>query len=120
MALLLVRCSGTSNELGAKPDNLVEADKMANILVEVHLSEARVAKLGLTSTDSAALVFKRLQTATLKKFDVDTAAYTQSYIYYSARPAKLAGIYEKVLDKLKVIERKASANVGKRQPGPTI
>ena len=90
---------------------------MADILVEVHLTEARVSKLGLVSTDSAALVFKRLHFATLKKFEVDTAAYTRSYIYYSSRPTLLAGIYEDVVAQLKEAEKKAHAKQGAK---PTV
>ena len=109
LCLLLVRCSSDSSELGAKPANLVEEDKMAAILTEVHLSEARISKLAIGSADTSALLFKRLQSNTLKKFDVDTASYTKSFVYYSSRPDKLAKIYEQVIEKLKAIEKKKAA-----------
>jgi hypothetical protein len=82
---------------------------MAAILTEVHLSEARISKLAIGSADTSALLFKRLQSNTLKKFDVDTASYTKSFVYYSSRPDKLAKIYEQVIEKLKAIEKKKAA-----------
>lgn len=118
LGLLLSQCNGAP-ELGAKPANLVDEPKMVAILTEVHLSEARIAKLGIGSGDTSALLFNRLQTQTLKKFDVDTTTYTQSFVYYSAHPAKLTKIYEQVVDKLKAIEKNKAAKAGKTKPTVT-
>ncbi|ARK11556.1 DUF4296 domain-containing protein [Fibrivirga algicola] len=118
LSLLLVQCNSGSTELGAEPANLVDEEKMANILTEIHLAEARVSKMAIPSTDTSTLLFKRLQSQTLKKFDVDTASYTKSFIYYSARPAKLAKIYEQVVEKLTVIERKKAERSSKSKPTP--
>jgi DNA-directed RNA polymerase len=120
LCLLLVRCTSNGpTELGAKPANLVDEDKMADILAEVHLSEARISKMAIGSADTSAILFKRLHTNTLKKFGVDTASYTQSFVYYSARPGKLAKIYEQVLDKLKAIEKEKAATSSKTKPTAT-
>ncbi|MEZ0486933.1 DUF4296 domain-containing protein [Fibrella aquatica] len=117
LCLLFVQCSREKKlELGAEPANLVDEDKMADILAEVHLSEARISKMGIVSVDTSALLFKRLQTKTLKKFDVDTATYTQSFVYYSSRPAKLAKIYEQVIEKLKVAEEEKKKITSNRKP----
>ncbi len=117
LCLLLIRCTSDGpTELGAKPAHLVDEDQMATILAEVHLAEARVGKMAIGSADSSALLFKRLYTNTLKKFGVDTASYTQSFVYYSARPEKLANIYEQVLEKLKVIEKEKAATARKTKP----
>ena len=107
--------SGNPTELGAEPANLVDEDKMAGILTEVHLSEARITKLNIGSSDTSALLFKRLHTQTLKKFDVDTASYSQSFVYYSAHPDQLAKIYEQVVDKLKAIEKENAAKASKQK-----
>ncbi|WP_375446024.1 DUF4296 domain-containing protein [uncultured Fibrella sp.] len=116
LGLLLMQCtSGGSAELGAEPDNLVDEDKMVDILTETHLSESRIARLAIGSADTSALLFKRLHTQTLKKFDVDTASYSQSFVYYSAHPDKLAKIYEEVVDKLKAIEKEKAAKAGKQK-----
>jgi hypothetical protein len=119
--LLFIRCGAGKNELGSAPDNLIGPDKMANILADIHMAEARVGKLNIANSDSAAIVFKRLQGKAFAKAQVDTSAYTKSYVYYSSHPAELAGIYEKVLEKLKVGQKQKEADLRKnpKQGAPT-
>jgi hypothetical protein len=117
--LLLVAvlgCGGSNAELGEKPANLVSEEKMAQMLARVHINEARVAKHGYASADSNAILFNRLQTQNLAKFDVDTAAYTQSYIYYSARPDRLTRIYEQVIELLKAEQQKKQKALVSKKP----
>lgn len=85
----------------SKPDNLVAPERMAQILAEVHITEARVSRMGLRSSDSSAIVYKRLEQNIYKKYQVDTAAYAKSYTYYSTHPAELEAIYNEVVEKLK-------------------
>ena len=118
LGLFFGQCTNGPTEPGAKPDNLVDETKMAAILTDVHLAEAKISKMGIASTDTTALLFKRLHTQTLKKLDVDTASYSQSFVYYSARPEKLARIYEQVVEKLKVIAKEKEAKVGRSKPNP--
>ena len=94
VALALAGCAGDDGS--SKPDDLIDADKMADILTEIHLAESQVARYALSSSDSTKLLFERLNTRILKKFEVDTSAYRQSYIYYSSHPAKLEAIYKEV------------------------
>jgi hypothetical protein len=117
LCLLLGQCTSDGpTKLGDKPANLVDEDKMADILAEVHLSEARISKMAIGSADTSALLFKRLQSNILKKFGVDTASYTQSFVYYSARPDKLSKIYEQVIENLKAIEKEKAAKTSKTKP----
>ncbi|MBO0952792.1 DUF4296 domain-containing protein [Fibrella forsythiae] len=119
ICLFFAQCTSTGTpELGAKPANLVDEDKMAAILTQVHLSEARIVKLTIGSSDTSALLFKRLQAQTLKKFNVDTASYTQSFVYYSSHPAKLAKIYEQVVENLKEVEKEKKEKVSTTRPKP--
>lgn len=114
---LLMRCTSDGPAgLGAKPDNLIDEPKMVAILTDVHLDEARLSKMNLSSVDTAAILFKRLHQRTLHKFAVDTATYNRSFAYYSARPAKLSKIYEQVVERLKVIEKKKTAQAHKQPP----
>ena len=114
LCLFLGQCTNDPSE----PDNLVDEAKMAAILTDVHLAEAKITKMGIASTDTNALLFKRLQARILKKVDVDTAAYSRSFVYYSARPEKLSRIYEQVVAKLKVIEKEKEAKAGRSKPKP--
>ena len=100
-SLLFMQCRPDKSELGAAPDNLITPDKMASILADIHLAEAHVGKLNMRNSDSAAIVFKRLQSRAFTNARVDTSAYAKSYVYYSSHPAELARIYEQVIEKLK-------------------
>jgi len=95
MIRLLTGCQ-TDN----RPDNLVDTDKMANILTDVHLAEARVSRLGVASIDSSNLMYKRLESHILRKYSVDTSAYEKSYIYYSSHPREMEVIYKRIVEKL--------------------
>ena len=98
--LLLAACSPPANDPTRRPDNLLPTDQMVAILTEVHMAESRVSRLGLTSADSSALVYKQLEERIYKKFKVDTAAYRLSYIYYASDPARLEAIYKEVVKRL--------------------
>lgn len=98
--LLIEACQPTGTDRSLQPDNLIPADKMAQILTEVHLAESRVSKLGLSAADSSAMVYKRLERQIYKKLNVDTAAYNRSYTYYAANPAELEAIYKVVVKNL--------------------
>jgi len=93
---LLTGCQTTDD----KPDNLVDTDKMARILTDVHLAENRVSRLGIPSTDSANLVYKRLEKQILRRHSVDTSAYEKSYVYYSSHPREMEIIYKQIVAKL--------------------
>ncbi|GAB3895607.1 hypothetical protein GCM10028803_12320 [Larkinella knui] len=82
------------------PENLIPEAKMAQILTEIHLAEARVTKMNRASQDSNTLIYKHLEKQIFQKYKVDTAAYSQSYKYYSSDPEQLAGIYKKVTEEL--------------------
>lgn len=83
-----------------RPDKLIPADKMADILTEVHLAESRVSRLGLRSVDSSNVVYKHLEKGIYQKFGVDTAAYNRSYIYYSSHPREMEAVYKRVVENL--------------------
>ncbi|AQG82571.1 hypothetical protein AWR27_18445 [Spirosoma montaniterrae] len=84
-----------------RPDNLIPADQMARILTEIHMAESRISRLSLASTDSANMAYKHLEKKIFTKFKVDTAAYTNSYVYYSSHPREMEAIYKRVTDNLK-------------------
>ena len=97
---LLFACGPNAENGTERPDNLVDEDRMVAILTEVHLNEAKVGKLNLRSSDSSNLVYKRLERQLLKKYDVDTSAYSRSYIYYASHPEAMERLYKRVVEKL--------------------
>lgn len=92
-----------------RPDNLIDENRMVEILTEVHLAEASVSRMSLRSIDSSNVAYKHLESQVFKKFGIDTATYRKSYIFYSAHPSDLESIYKKVTQKLtsKMDQKKA-------------
>lgn len=119
LILTLVGCAGDDGS--GKPDNLIPADKMANILTEIHMAESQVGRYALRSADSSTLVFNRLNDRILKKFAVDTSAYRTSYIYYSSHPDKFEAIYKDVTGALEKMANPSStaAKSGSATSGST-
>jgi hypothetical protein len=117
--LLLVLINGLlacQNSPVKAPDNLVPEEKMAQILTEIHLAEARVTKLNRISQDSNTLIYKHLEKQIFRKFEVDTAAYAKSYTYYASNPAQLAEIYKLVTEELERRKKPGdSSNVTKNR-----
>ncbi|MGA0556079.1 DUF4296 domain-containing protein [Larkinella sp. VNQ87] len=94
---LLLACQKPTTEA---PADLIPKPKMAQILTEIHLAEARVTKLNRISQDTNTLIYKHLERQIYKKYQVDTAVYNKSYTYYAADPQQLADIYKLVTEEL--------------------
>ena len=105
---LIMACTSPEDKA---PDGLIPEDQMVNILTEVHIAEARVSRLSLTSIDSSNIAYKHLENQIFRKFGVDTAAYRKSYIFYSSHPQDMEAIYKQVTENL---EAKITAKNGKR------
>lgn len=88
------------------PSDLIPQDKMAEILTEIHVAEARVTNMQLRSQDSSVFVFDKLQNRIWKKNKVDTSLYRKSYTYYTSHPTLLTEIYDRVEKNLEVREKK--------------
>ena len=99
LAGLLAGCEAPEDK---RPDGLIPEDRMAQILTEIHLTESTVSRLNLVGVDSANMAYKHLERQVFRKFQVDTAAYTRSYIYYSSHPREMEAIYKQVVEKLQV------------------
>jgi hypothetical protein len=123
LALVSLMCAllGCAADDGTdRPDDLIPADKMADILTDIHLTEARLTRFNLRA-DSMVLMFNRLNAQVMKKYEVDTSAYRQSYVYYSSHPDQFEKIYKDVNEKLKKIANptSTSARSGSAMPGPS-
>ena len=109
---LIAACQNPEDK---QPDNLIPAERMSNILTEVHFAEARVSRLGLAAGDSANVAYKHLEKQIFRRFEVDTATYSKSYAYYSAHPEEMEAIYKVVV---KNIEKKMKTAHSRPTPVP--
>lgn len=114
LALMALMCAllGCAADDGTdRPDDLIPDDKMADILTDVHLAETRLNRFNLRA-DSMRLLFNRLNDQVMKKYEVDTSAYRQSYVYYSSHPDLFEKIYKDVNEQLKAIANPTSTSSG--------
>ncbi len=84
------------------PEGTLPEAKMTQILTDMHLLEARVGRLGLTSLDSSTIVTEYLKQKIFKKYSTDSAAYNRSYQFYSTNPVFMERIYTDVVKKLEI------------------
>ncbi len=98
LSFLLVACS--SDEATRIPDSVLSKEKMAEVLVDVHLLEAALAtgsvgENGVSPTDL------------LKRHHVTKKQYDESFYFYSQNPLLLGEIYQLVLNELSKMQGQA-------------
>jgi hypothetical protein len=99
---LLFSCNSNTVE---KPSKLISKAKLTDILTEIHQAEGKINNLGIGSTDTTSFLYRKLQQQILTKYDVDTAAYYQSYKYYLLNTEDFAEICKNVVEKLTKINK---------------
>ena len=83
-----------------EPDNLIEPEKMANILVDIEL-------LRSIKSTNASDEYKESALGDLylyKKYKVDSVQIVESKKYYSKYPKKYLAIYKSVEERLKLMK----------------
>ena len=89
------------------PENLISQEKMAEILVEFHLSEA-ITDSHIREFEQKKLLKDDLFDEILKKNNLDREPFFDSYSYYIDHPTKMDSIYKNVIenlgDYLKIVE----------------
>lgn len=78
---------------------------MVNILIDIHLIEAKVNHLKIKNRDSSAAVYTALQDQVFKEHKVSQKQYVKSYIYYKANAHLLDNIYSRVVDSLSLRQK---------------
>jgi len=82
-----------------RPEDILSEREMINILVDFHLTEAKLKALKL-NRDSSENLFSMLDDEVYEKYGIDDTAYLNSYRYYLDRPQQLNEIYAAVVDSL--------------------
>jgi hypothetical protein len=98
LAVLFGDCSG-KQEI---PKDILDKNQMTKLLIQVHLLEAKVGRLGLRA-DSAKQVYDHFQRLMLQEAGVDSVSFARSFAYYSDNPQHFKKVYNAVVDSL--IER---------------
>ena len=100
--LFFSSCKPTSEEDEVVPENVLSEERLVKILTDAYLAEGasgiNVKNVPGEKFDSA-YVFNPL-----KDNRVDRVVFDSSMAYYTRHPKKLKVIYDKILDKLSVIQ----------------
>ena len=100
--LFFSSCKTTSEEDEVVPENVLSEERLVKILTDAYLAEGasgiNIKNVPGEKFDSA-YVFNPL-----KDNNIDKAYFDSSMAYYTRHPKKLKIIYNKILDKLSVIQ----------------
>ncbi len=86
------------------PPGTLDKDRMINILIDIHIAEAKASGASLRSQDSVTVYYKTLEQDVFKKHGVDSTTYYNSYRYYMANIKQMDQIYAAVVDSLSLRE----------------
>lgn len=87
------------------PKGLLPEEQMVQVLVELHLAEARVELIQIPQ-DSIRPLLKQRYSEIFTQLEIDTAKFNSTFEYYEKHPKKMDLLYEKVVDNL--VEREAT------------
>ena len=104
VSCLLFSCKPVNEEEETIPSTVLSEEQLINVLTDAYLAEGasgiNVKSVNGEKFDSA-YVFNPL-----KDNNIDKAQFDSSMAYYTKHPKKLKIIYDKVLDKLSIIQAK--------------
>jgi hypothetical protein len=87
------------------PEGVVSRATMTQLLMEIHIAEAKVGQLNFRSLDSSRAVQAALEAEIFKKYGIDSVAYNRSYAYYMQQPALLQSIYDSLTVRLDTLTK---------------
>lgn len=98
--IVLVSCQ----EKMEKPKNLLTKSQMIDLLVDIHLTEAKVKELHL-KRDSSNQLFRILEKEVLLRQQTTDSVYKKNFLYYLDNMEKMEEIYSAVVDSLSLREK---------------
>ena len=80
------------------PENIIERNKMVNVLADMHLADAVLAKVD--NQDTMLMMASSKYYFIFKKYQIDSAKFTNSLKYYNNEPDEFIKMYAEVVDSL--------------------
>ncbi|MBP6976863.1 MAG: DUF4296 domain-containing protein [Bacteroidales bacterium] len=97
------RTGGSRSEIAAAPDDLIAADSMVKILVDVHLIESSLKTIHTKKQDNEHFT-DRYYTTLFEKHHITRQQFLRSMDYYERNAGQLEKIYENVIIELSKLE----------------
>jgi hypothetical protein len=97
-----------NEDMSEKPPRLISRDKMVDILVDIHLSDAAFQSRRYSNEKLSAYTESDFYYSILKKHHLADSVFETSLIYYSSKPKEFEKIYTRVINQLTVLEQEES------------
>ena len=81
------------------PNPLLNELIMSNILIDIHLLEAKINTLGKKG-DTSFQIYDHFEKLILEKHGVDSLVFTQNLAYYMRNPSLIENVYTNIIDTL--------------------
>jgi hypothetical protein len=91
--MVLMSCQGNK-----EPDNVIDQEKMVNVLVDMHIADAVLGRV--RNQDTMLMMASSKYYYIFKKYGIDSAKFTQSLKFYNYQPEKFTKMYTAVVDSL--------------------
>lgn len=100
--ILFLSCN---RKRGVVSSEIIPKDSLINIIVDLHLADA-VLLNPITQSKISDISSNRLYKTVLNKYGITRARFNTSINFYAETPIVLDSIYDKVIEKLSIIESK--------------
>jgi hypothetical protein len=99
--LFLAACDEPAPEV--PPEDILQLDKFTGVMIDVQLIEGmKIHKLGPMRAKAPNM--EAMYAEIFEKHSISQEDFLRTYDYYKARPEKMEGIYEQVLDSLSKLD----------------
>jgi hypothetical protein len=105
LLVLLLFNTSCNEDMTGKPPHLISRDKMVDILVDIHLSDAAFQTRRYSNTQLNAYTESDFYYSILKKHHLVDSVFEISLLYYSSKPKEFEKIYTRVINRLTVLEQ---------------
>lgn len=115
LILILIVVFGCSQPTIEQPENLINEDKLIDMMVDVHIAEA--AYNTLRNRDSLLLHSSSTEFyySILQKHQVPDSVFEKSLVYYASQPRRFERMYRKVMNQLTELEQELSGRTDQLQ-----
>ncbi|MBK9175116.1 MAG: DUF4296 domain-containing protein [Flavobacteriales bacterium] len=108
IALLVLFASCSERE--AVPEGVMPRDEFTEVLLEMTLTEARM-NHEITSLQQELPPMRRYYAGIFTAHGIDSLAFRRSFDHYAMRPREMQGIYEAVVEQLRVMKDSGTQEV---------
>ncbi|MEP1181857.1 DUF4296 domain-containing protein [Ekhidna sp.] len=103
LTVLVIVCACTSSDI---PEDLINQEKMVEIMVEIHLLEAKINNILIDPHDSIQAVYEHYEKLLFQDLSITQDQYERSFNHYVNNSSDFEKIYNTVVDSLMAREQK--------------